>query len=315
MNNVFSGLVAAPHTPMRTDGRLNPEVVRQQADILIANGVRGAFICGSTGECHSLTTAERMNLAEAWRDAIGSRDLKLIVHVGHNSIGDARALASHAAEIGVDATAAMAPSYFKPATVDDLVDFCAGIASEAPKLPFFYYDIPSMTGVKLPMPEFLEKARRIPNLAGLKFTSTNLVELQQCLEMSSGRLSILFGVDEMLLAALALGATGAVGSTYNYAAPLYLEMMAAFKGGDLEKARELQRKSVRLVEVLSRYGVMAGGKAMMGLLGAECGPVRPPIRSLTRAQVAAVREKVAALGVLGRPHPQTRQAKRVPVRG
>lgn len=297
----LTGLIAAPHTPFTPDGALNVAAIPRQADILVANGVTGAFICGSTGESHSLTTAERMKTAEAWRAAIGSRPLKLIVHAGHNCIEDAKTLTAHAAIIGADAVSVMAPCYFKPATVDDLVAFCAPVAATAPALPFYFYDIPALTGVHLSMVDFLEKgAPSIPNLAGLKFTSTNLMSLQECLKAGDGRFNILFGCDEMLLAALALGVHGAVGSTYNYAAPLYQEILKAYAAGDLETARALQMKSVKLVEVLCEYGVLAAGKAIMGMLGAECGPVRPPARALSLPEITTLRDKVAAMEVLPR---------------
>jgi N-acetylneuraminate lyase len=296
----LTGLVAAPHTPMTAEGAINPAVVARQADILISQGMSGAFICGSTGESHSLTTAERVAIAEAWRAAIGSRKLKLIVHVGHNSIEDARALAAHAARIKAEATAMMAPCYFKPGSAEDLIGFCAPVAAAAPGLPFYFYDIPSLTGVNVSMPEFLAKSgSRIPNLAGLKFTTSNFMALQQCLEAEDGRFNILFGVDEMLLGALALGVHGAVGSTYNYAGSLYQRIIAAFEAGDLTTARTLQLKSVKLVEALLQCGVLPGGKALMSLWGADCGPVRPPLRNLTEEQRAKLFAQVKALGILG----------------
>lgn len=298
----LTGLVAAPHTPMHADGSLNLSAIPKQAEVLARNGVSGAFICGSTGECHSLSTPERMQTAEAWQRAVAGGPVKLIIHVGHNSIEEAKGLAAHAARIGADATAAMAPSYFKPASVSDLVDFCAPVAKQAPNLPFYFYDIPSMTGVSLSMADFLETGGpRMPNLAGLKFTSLNLMSLQQCLAVENGRFNILFGSDEILLAALALGVHGAVGSTYNYAAPIYNDLLKAFAAGDLVKARNLQLRSVRLVEVLCQFGVLAAGKALMKQVGVDCGPVRPPVRALTELEMDRLREAVAALDVLGRP--------------
>lgn len=301
----LSGLVAAPHTPLRPDGSLNLAVVPRQVALLAANGVTGAFICGSTGESHSLTVVERMQTAEAWKQALGSTPIKLIVHAGHNCMEDARSLAAHAQSIGAQAVSVMAPCYFKPAAVEDLIEFCAPVAAAAPELPFYFYDIPALTGVDLSMPEFLRKgAVRIPNLAGLKFTTSNLLSLQQCMELDDGRFNILFGLDEMLLAALALGVTGAVGSTYNYAAPLYHKLIAAFEQGDAITGQALQLKSVRLVEILCHYGVLAGGKAIMALLGADCGPVRPPVRRLTDQQIRSLHQQVAALGILCRPLPE-----------
>lgn len=295
----LTGLVAAPHTPMHADGRLNLDAIERQAARLLADGVTGAFICGSTGEGLSLTCAERRQVAERWRTVIGNRPLKLIVHVGHTSIEAARQLAAHAREIGADAVSTMAPCYFKPATVDDLLDFCAPVAAACAPLPFYFYDIPELTGVDLSMVKFLQKTDgRLPNLAGLKFTRPDIQTLSACLALANGRFNILFGCDEMLLSALEAGVPGAVGSTYNYCAPLYQQLIAAFQAGDVATARALQQKSVRLVEVLAEYGVLAAGKALMSLVGVECGPPRPPVRRLTEGQKRELFRRVQALGIL-----------------
>ncbi|HEX5223244.1 MAG TPA: dihydrodipicolinate synthase family protein [Verrucomicrobiae bacterium] len=295
----LTGLIAAPHTAMNVDGSVNLGAIEKQAARLLADGVNGAFICGSTGEGHSLSTGERQQVAERWREVIGSAPLKLIVHAGHNSIEEAKQLAAHARKIGADAVSVMSPCYFKPATVEDLIDFCAPIAANCADLPFYFYDIPVLTGVNLSMVELLRKTDgHIPNLAGIKFTSTNLMSLQECLEFEDGRFNILFGCDEMLLSALALGVPGAVGSTYNYCAPLYYKIIAAHAAGDTEAAQALQMKSVKLVQVLMQHGVLAAGKALMSLVGAECGPVRPPLRRLTEEQKTRLFRQVEALGIL-----------------
>lgn len=114
------------------------------------------------------------------------------------------------------------------------MEFCAGIAVAAPKLPLYYNQIPTMTGVSLPCADFLAAARdRIPNLAGVKFTYENLMDYLACVEFPEGRYDACFGRDEILLAGLSLGAAGAIGSTHNYAAPIYLRLMEAFHRGDL----------------------------------------------------------------------------------
>lgn len=302
----LTGLVAAPHTALNPDGSVNLGAIEKQAARLIADGVNGAFICGSTGEGHSLTTEERKQVAARWREVIGRAPLKLIVHTGHNSVEEAKLLTAHAWKTGADAVSVMSPCYFKPGTVEDLIDFCAPIAAECPELPFYFYDIPALTGVNLSMLELLRKADgHIPNLAGIKFTSTNLMSLQECLEFEDGRFNILFGCDEMLLSALALGVPGAVGSTYNYCAPLYHKIIAAYQAGDASTAQALQMKSVKLVQVLVQYGVLPAGKALMSLVGADCGPVRPPVRRLTEEQKARLFRQVEALDIFA-PTPTTR---------
>ena len=138
-----------------------------------------------------------------------------------------------------------------------------------------------MTGVNLPVDQFLiEGKKRIPTLAGVKFTHNNLMEMNQCLML--GDFEVLHGFDEILLCGLALGATAAVGSTYNYAGVIYSELMEAFASGDIERARELQQYSVEIVKVIIKYGGgVRGGKAIMKLIGLDCGECRLPISRFT----------------------------------
>ncbi len=292
----LNGLIAAPFTPFQPDGALNLGVIDQQAASLVADGVNGAFVCGTTGEGLSLTVAERKQVAERWV-AAAARRLKVIVHVGHNSVGEARELAAHAEKIGADAVATMGPTFFRPAQAEQLTDFCGRVAEAARSLPFYYYHIPAMTGLNVPMIEFLQRASQaIPDFAGLKFTDENLLSYSQCLNFEGGRFDILFGRDEMLLAALAMGATGAVGSTYNFMAPLYRELLAAFGRGDLASARRLQAAAMQVITVMLQHGGLPAGKAMMSLIGIDCGPVRPPLRNLSPGEVETLRRALQPVG-------------------
>ncbi len=293
----FTGLIAAPYAPMRPDGSVSPGVIPDMADHLQKEGVAGVFICGATGEGASLTVDERMLLAEQWVSVAGDR-LAVVVHVGHNSLYEARRLAGHAQSIRARGIAALAPSFFKPTTIDGLVSYCAAVAEAASELPFFYYHIPSMTGVNLPMPEFLRAAgKRMPTLSGVKFSASDLMQFHQCATMESGRHTMLFGSDEMLLGALAMGAEGAVGSTYNYAAPNYLGMIEAFKKGDMKTAQRFGGNAVALVEVLLKYGVIRAGKTIMAMRGVDCGEVRLPLTPLSAKQKQSLYKEVRALAI------------------
>ena len=290
-------LVVAAHSPFHDDGTLAPEVVATQASFFAANGIRTAFITGSTGECHSLTCAERLSLYDAWAAAAADHEIAVIAHVGGNSIEDARALARHAHELQLSAISALAPSYFKPGTVTELIDWCATIAAEAPELPFYYYDIPTLTGVSLPMERFLLDAPgRIPNLAGIKFTNPDLVSYRRSLDAAGERFDLPWGVDEALLAALATGARGGVGSTYNWAPKLYVDLMRAFARGDLAEARRLQSISIAMIDAIADSGFMGTAKALMVRLGVPVGPARAPLSNPTGHQVHAVLARLTQLG-------------------
>lgn len=191
----------------------------------------------------------------------------------------------------------MAPSYFKPKPLDTLIACCEEIAGAAPALPFYYYDIPSLTGVQFSMPEFLKAGpERIPTLAGIKFTNTDLIAYQSCLRVQPNRFDVPWGVDECLLSALAVGAVGAVGSSYNFAAPIYQRTMEAFSRGDLATARAEQYRSIQLIELLAGLGYIGAAKAVMGLLGVNVGPARLPNTNLRREQHKSLRVALDNLG-------------------
>ena len=301
MSGPLSGLIPACHTPFFPDGGLNLNMVEQQAELLIESGFRGVFVGGTTGEFASLTHDERMTLVERWCEASGD-SMRVAVHVGHNCLPEAISLAAHARQTGAAAVAVMSPSYFKPATIQDLIDFCAPIAAEAEPLPFYFYDIPRMTGVRLKMSEFLDRARfQIPTLRGLKYSNDDLLELQECVRLDHGAFDVLLGSDECLLAGLCLGIRGAVGSTYNFAAPVYQRLMQAFGKRDLDIARAEQGKSIDLIKTLGEFGFLAASKNVMAMLGVDCGPVRPPLRNLTADQRLALWARLSALDVFPRP--------------
>ena len=291
------GLVAATHTPFHADGSLNLSIVEKQAAHLLTTGVRTVFIGGTTGETSSLSLEERRQLAQRWSEVARDLPLRVVVHVGSNCLPDSRALAAQAEELGAVAISALAPSYFKPRSLDVLIAYCAEIAAAAPRTPFYFYDIPALTGVSMPMAEFLAVApARIPTLAGLKFTNPDLMAYLQCLQAESGSWDIPWGLDEWMLGALATGARGAVGSSFNFAAPLYHELIAAFDRGDFVAARTAQLRSTQLIALLGRYGYMGAAKATMAMLGIDVGPARLPNSSLTSEQMRSLHQDLETLG-------------------
>ena len=291
------GLVVAAHTPFQADGSLQLGAVETQAAHFLRQNATIIFAGGTTGECHSLSVEERLALARRWTEVARGTPLRIVIHVGSNSLTDARTLAAQAQELGATAIAAFAPSYFKPRNLDALIACCADIAGAAPELPFYFYDIPSMTGVSLPMTDFIAQApARIPTLAGLKFTNPDLMTYQFLLRAEGGAWDVPFGVDEHFLGGLVVGARGAVGSGYNFAAPIYQRLMKAFAAGDIDAAREEQFRGAQLVTLLSGVGYMSAAKAVMEMLGVPVGPARLPHAPLSAEQKQDLRRRLETMG-------------------
>ena len=277
----IEGLIAAPYTPMNKDCSINTGVIRKYADKLKSDGLKGVFVCGTTGEGMLMTSRERMDVAEKWI-VEQTENFRVIIHVGTTSSRQSFELAKHASDKGAYAIGSMGPMFLKPSTVTDLVDFCAEVAAGAPELPFYYYHIPSVSGINLSMSEFLMLAgERIPNIAGIKFTDNNFMEMLKCIRLNEGKWDILHGYDELLLAGLSFGAKGAVGSTYNFMAPLYYSIIDDFNNGKTDQARDKQFLSVKVINMLIKYGgAIAAGKALMKSAGIDCGPCRSPIKNI-----------------------------------
>ncbi|MCA8984361.1 MAG: dihydrodipicolinate synthase family protein [Planctomycetaceae bacterium] len=296
MQGPIRGLVAATFTPFYRDGSLNLAAIPAMVDFLLSQRIGGLYVLGSTGEGLSLTTEERQSVAEAFVSAAAGR-LPVLIQVGAECLTQARQLAQHAAEIGADGISAVCPVYFKPDSISTLVDCMAFIAGGAPKLPFYYYHIPAATGVSLDPREFLRHSEgRIPNLQGIKFTAPQMHDFQACVEFAEGRYDILWGLDEMLLAGLAAGARGAVGSTYNFAAPIYQKLWQAWEQGDIVAARRQQGHAQALVRTFVPYGPRGSQKAIMSLIGQDCGSPRLPIAELSASRLEALRAELQAIG-------------------
>jgi len=294
----IEGLIAAPLTPFDENGDLNLSVVDEYVKHLEKENVKGVFVCGTTGECSLLTLDERKKTAKKWIQAGKDRFDFIIIQVGCSNLKDTQELARHAESEGATAIGLLPTTYFTPKTVDDLVDYVQLVANSAPNTPLFYYHIPFWTHVTFLMEDFLKAAiPKIPTLAGIKFTSINMFDLGRCLVLDKERIQVLFGGDEILISALAMGACATVGGTYNFAGKLHNRIMDAFNKGDMETARTEQYRSQAMVKIYVKYGGHPGiGKAIMRFLGFDLGHARSPNSRLSESQEAALKEELDEIG-------------------
>ena len=289
----LDGYLAAPFTPMNEAGDLNLDLIPDYARFLSDNDLEGVFLCGSTGEGALLTREERMGLTEKWVGEAGSK-LKIMVHTGGTNLKDQELLASHAEKIGAWGVAAMAPAFLPPTRNEELLALCKTVAGAAPSLPFYYYHIPILNGVQLSVTELLKAAdKKIPNFAGVKYTSPDKSEFEQCRQVAGGKFEMLWGLDEMFLDALIRGNRSGIGGTYNQYFRLYNRMREAYALGQMKLCRELQQQSRLFYDVLNKYrGNIMGGKRIMKFLGLDCGPNRLPLQNLSEQEENKLREEL-----------------------
>lgn len=290
----LEGLIAAPFTPMDSNGNLNLSIVPDYYRFLKRNGIAGAFICGTTGEGVSLTLEEKKAVCHAWGLATSAdKEFKVILFTGGTCIADCKELAVYARDQGIFAISFAPPFYFEPADVDILANCCKEVADAVQDMPFYFYHIPALTGVDFPMIDLLRNVDgKISNFKGIKYTAENFMDFLSCLHFQSGKYDMLWGRDENLLSSLVLGCKGAVGSTYNYAAPLYFEIITTFKNNDLQKAQTLQQQSVDMISLLGKYGGIATGKSYMKLVDLDCGEFRLPVKNMSTKQFELFKEDV-----------------------
>ncbi|XP_062437072.1 N-acetylneuraminate lyase isoform X3 [Rhea pennata] len=297
----LQGLVAATITPMTPDGQINLSVIHQYVDYLASASVLCCIetVNGTTGEGLALSVQERKQLAEEWVRQGKDKLDHVIIHVGALSLPESQELARHAAAIGASGIAVIAPFFFKPTNKDELITFLREVASEAPAVPFYYYHIPPLTGVKIRVEELLDGIKeQIPTFQGVKFSDTDLLDLAQCINKNGGEEFVfLYGVDEQLLSALAIGANGAVGSTYNYLGQKNNMMLQAFAQHDLALARKYQFLTGEFLNFVMKLGFgVAQTKAIMtSVSGIPMGPPRFPLVKASEEFITKAKAKLDSI--------------------
>lgn len=287
-------LISAAFTPMRDNGStVNLEKIGIYYKTLKANGVKGTMICGTTGEGYSLSIEERIELAKEWNSVIED-GFELMVHVGHNAIPEIKKLVESFVSLNSSAIVLSPPIFFKPADIDNLIDFLSECIGNRASSNFYYYHIPSMTGVEFPMIQFLNRVQeRGINLKGIKYTHEDISEYSDCVKNGDHHFDMIFGRDELLFDALKFGAKSALGSTYNFMAPIFLKLIDSFKKGDMARAAHFNKEINEIIDVLIKFGGgVIAGKSMMQFTGLDLGPVRLPLRNLDAKTIRTMEKQL-----------------------
>ncbi len=260
-------------TPFTDDGdRLDEDRLRRLVDYVIERGVSALVPCGTTGEFQNLSLDERKKAIEVVVDQANGR-VPVIAGTGHSSTKLAISLTRHAKEAGADAAIVVTPYYHKPMDRGIYEHFRS--LAEAVDLPIVLYNIPQATGVSLSW-QMIEDLVEIPNIVGLKDSSGELRYILTVLEKTGSRLSVMCGHDEVVLPALAAGASGMILASANFIPDIWVDLYEAVKKGDLSAAREIQLRIQKICRIIARSGPV-GTKAALNMLKVHVGPVRLPL--------------------------------------
>jgi N-acetylneuraminate lyase len=289
-------ILPAVFTPMYNDGTVNYASVESLYRRCVESGLDGIFLNGTTGECMSLSVAERNKLVEAWmecRRKNNNSGFRIFVHVGSSNLLEAGQMAEHAREKGADGIAMVPTFYFKPQNLAELVEQCKFVAGAAPDVPFYYYNIPSLTGVNFPLIDFLEAATgEIPTFAGLKNSFNDLVDYQKCIHYAKDDYALYWGTDELFMMVYAAGNRNYVGSTYNFMSGLYFRMLDAYHACNFEKLQTLGAEASNICSILNDYNSLIAGKEVMRHIGIDCGPVRKPLKNLKPSESTSLLDRL-----------------------
>lgn len=276
----YQGIIPAFYACYGEDGKASAQRSRELTRHMLKKGVKGLYVCGSSGECIYQSKEERKLTLEAVMEEAAGK-LTVIAHVACNNTEDSRELAAHAQSLGVDAIAAIPPIYFH-LPEHAIAEYWNDISAAAPDTDFIIYNIPQLAGVRLTLPLY-KKMLENPRVIGVKNSSESAQDIQIFKDAAGEGHIVLNGPDEQLVSGLAIGADGGIGGTYGVMPELYMEIFKAVKNGDIPRAQAIQNDACRIIYALcgchgNLYAVI---KEVMELReGLKLGGVRKPLAAV-----------------------------------
>ena len=290
---MFEGVYTALVTPFR-EGAIDERTLRELVELQIAAGVDGLMPCGSTGEAATLSHAEHRRVIEVVVAAARAR-VRVLAGTGSNSTAEAIELTLHAKEAGADGALLISPYYNRP-TPDGIVQHYAKIAHET-NFPLVVYNIPSRTASNI-LPATFARLAEIEQVVGVKESCGDLHQVAQLIAATPPDFKVLSGDDWAVLPMMALGGAGVISTASNLAPGDVVELVRAFRAGDLARARDVHYRLLPLLDALFCETNPIPVKAALELMGLCGGDPRPPLTPLEAGNRPALRRALKAFGLL-----------------
>lgn len=292
----FGGVWPAMVTPLTADGKPSFDACEKLVDLFIKQGLGGIYLTGSTGGWPTFTVKERKDVAECVLKAAGGR-LPVMVHVAAVTTEDAVDLAKHAARSGAAAVAAVGPIYFNH-SLEATFDYFASIGAASDK-PLFVYHLTGVSNITLSPRAYVDKVLTLPNIAGMKVTTSDLAIFGLMAAHAGDRLQMFSGADQVLCPSYLCGSCGAIGTYYNVWGPEAKKAWETTVAGDVAYGRaftlKLQSAIADVNAAGGRWGFMRAG--IKKRFGIDIGMPRPPLgaseKTLSDADVEKLLQKMA----------------------
>ncbi len=286
----FTGIMPAIFSVYDENMDVLTATVEKMVNFQLEGGATGFYVGGNTGECTVLPAKTRKQMLEAVVAANRGRG-DVIAHIGAGHLDETLELLEHANAVGVDAVASLPPSLTSYYNMNETIAYYRLLAEKS-KAPVIAY----ITGVLSGDPvEFAERVADIPNVMGIKLTIPNYYAFGRVVSAGKGKLNILNGPDETMICGLAVGADGAIGTTYNFLPRLANGIYTDFMAGNMEGAREKQQRLTSMIPVALGKGI-AAWKAIMTTMGFDMGYTVAPATVPSEAEIAEMKAKLEALG-------------------
>lgn len=285
----YKGVIPAFYACYDEAGNVSPERTRMFAEYLLGKGVKGLYVCGSSGECIYQSKEERKLILENVMQAVGG-EMTIIAHVACNNTGDSVELAAHAEKMGVDAIASIPPIYFHLPDYA-IADYWNTISEAAPNTDFIIYNIPQLAGVALNMGLY-KKMLENPRVIGVKNSSMPVQDIQMFKDVKGDDSVVFNGPDEQFAGGRMMGADAGIGGTYAVMPELFLAVDEAVRKGDFAQAKEIQYKIDRIIYKMCecRGNLYAVMKEILRGRGIDIGGVRKPLPDIVPEDRAAIDE-------------------------
>ncbi|MGE5678958.1 MAG: dihydrodipicolinate synthase family protein [Pseudomonadota bacterium] len=283
----YKGIIPAFYACYDDNGDISPERVQSFTRYLIDKGVKGLYVCGSSGECIYQSVDERKVLLENVMK-VAKGKITVIAHVACNNTKDSIVLARHAEEQGVDAIAAIPPIYFHLPEYS-IAGYWNTISAAASNTDFIIYNIPQLAGVALTTNLFMEMLKN-ERVIGVKNSSMPVQDIQS-FKAIGGENSVVFnGPDEQLAGGLNMGADAGIGGTYAVMPELYLAIYKAVQEGRNKEAFDIQCKANEIIgRMCSCHGnLYAVMKEILKRNGMELGSVRSPLSGIIAEDIPQI---------------------------